>query len=81
MGKCQTYLVDLIQTFTDIRALKVMNMCHIITIYLNENKNNGPKNIVTVEPGIGSIRLYIYSFEWLHSYTLQNEETEIHIST
>jgi hypothetical protein len=29
---------DLIQTFTPIKAIKVMNMRQIITIYLNENK-------------------------------------------
>ena len=54
MGKCQTYLGDLIQTFTDTSALKVMNMCPIITIYLNENKNYGKKTVVTVVPGTGS---------------------------
>ena len=48
------YLGDLIQTFTDIRVPQVMNMCHIIKIYLNENKNYGPKAIVTVEAGTGS---------------------------
>ena len=31
-----------------------MNMCQIITIYLNENKHYGQKTVVTVEPGTGS---------------------------
>ena len=53
MGKCQKYLGDLVQTFTDIRALKVMNTCQIITIYFNENKIYGPKTVVTA--GTGSI--------------------------
>ena len=43
-------------TFTDIRALKVMNMCKIITIYLNESKNYGKKNVVPVELGTGRSR-------------------------
>jgi hypothetical protein len=43
----------LIQTFTDNRALKVMNMCQIIEIYLNENKKGGRKTVVTVELGTG----------------------------
>ena len=42
------------QSFTNIRALKVMNICQIITIHLNENKNDGKKTVVTVEPGTGS---------------------------
>jgi hypothetical protein len=45
---------DLIETFTDIRALKVISMCQIITIYLNKNKNYGHKTVVTVEPRTGS---------------------------
>ena len=40
-------------TFTDIRALKVTNECHIITIYRYENKKYGKKAVVTVEPGTG----------------------------
>jgi hypothetical protein len=47
-------LGDLIQTFTDITALKVMNKCQNITIYLNENKDFGHQTVVTVEPGTGS---------------------------
>ena len=56
MGKCQKYLKtsDLIKTFTDIGALKVMNMCQTIAIYLSENKIYGQKTVVTVEPETGS---------------------------
>ena len=32
----------------------VMNLCQIITIYLNENKNECQKSVVTGEPGTGS---------------------------
>ena len=39
--------------FIDIRALKVMNMCQIITIYLYENQNYGQKTVVMGEPGTG----------------------------
>jgi hypothetical protein len=49
-------LHDISQTFTDVTALKVMNMCQIVTIYLNENKNYGQKPVVTVEPGTGSTK-------------------------
>ena len=56
MGKCKKYLGDLIQTITDIRALKVITMCQIITIYLNENNNYGQNTVVIVEPGTGSNR-------------------------
>jgi hypothetical protein len=31
-----------------------MNMCQIITIYLNENKTYGQITVVTVEPETGS---------------------------
>ena len=44
MGMCEKYLRDLIQAFTDIRALKV------VTIYFNENNSYGQKTVVTVEP-------------------------------
>ena len=54
MGKCKKYLGNLIQTFTDTRPLKVMNMYQITTIYLNEKKNYWQKTVVTVEPGTGS---------------------------
>jgi hypothetical protein len=43
MGKCQIYLHDHPQTFTDIRALKIMNMYQILSIYLITNKNYGQK--------------------------------------
>jgi hypothetical protein len=43
MGKCQKYLHDLSQTLTDIRALKNMNMCQILSIYLIANKSYGQK--------------------------------------
>ena len=34
---------DLSQTFIDIRAVKVMNMYQILSIYLTANKHYGPK--------------------------------------
>ena len=34
-GKWQKYLLQLNQIFTDIRVLKVMNMCQIITLYIS----------------------------------------------
>ena len=34
---------DLIKKFIDIKTLKDMNMCQIISIYLNENKIGGKK--------------------------------------
>ena len=37
-----------------VRALKVMKMFHIITIYLKENKNYKQKTLARVEPGPGS---------------------------
>ena len=60
MGKCQKYLGDIIQPFTGIRALKVMNSCQIITTYLNENKNYGKKIVVTVKRGTGSMYEIIF---------------------
>ena len=58
MGKCYLYIYiylrDLIETFRDIRAQKGMNMFQIITIYLNENKNDVKLTGITVEPGTGS---------------------------
>jgi hypothetical protein len=51
MGGMVKYLHDLNQNRTGIRALNVMNMCQILTIYLNENKNYGRKTVVTGEPG------------------------------
>ena len=51
MCKCYKYLSNLIQTFTDIRASKVMNLCQNTTIYLNKNRNY--VTVVTVEPGTG----------------------------
>jgi hypothetical protein len=53
MGKCTKYLDALAQTFTDIRALTVMNMCQIWSKYLSANKKYGQKTVVTVEPGTG----------------------------
>ena len=38
LNLAQNYLCDLVQTFTDVRALKVMTMCQIITMYLNGKK-------------------------------------------
>ena len=53
MGKiyAQSY-----SNFTDIRSIKVLNMCLITPIYLNDNKMNCCYSgiIVTVEPGTGS---------------------------
>ena len=43
MGKCQKYLYNLSQTFTDIRAFKIINVYHIVSIYLITNKNDGKK--------------------------------------
>ena len=54
MGMCEKYLCDLTQTFTDISALTIMNMCNIITIHLNHNETYANKIVVTVEPGMGS---------------------------
>ena len=45
---------NIIKVFADIRAIKIMNMCQILTMYLNGNKNDGKKTVVTVEPGTGS---------------------------
>ena len=56
-GVTSPTLHDLIETFTDIRALKFMNMCKIIPVYLNENKNYGQKTGVTVEPETGSSQM------------------------
>ena len=47
-------MCDIIQSFTDINALKVMSMCQFITIYSNETKIMAQKTVVTVEPGIDS---------------------------
>ena len=38
MGKCQQYLFDLSEPFTDIRALQIMNMYQILSIYLSTKK-------------------------------------------
>ena len=43
MGNYQKYLTNLYQTFTDIKALKVMNVYQILIIYLIPEKNNGQK--------------------------------------
>jgi hypothetical protein len=56
-------LHDLIQTVTYIRALKVMNRCQIITIYLSGNKHYGQKTVVTVEPGTGSMHASIKNYK------------------
>jgi hypothetical protein len=40
-----------------MRALKVMNMCQLITIYHNENKRDSKKTVVTVEPDTGVIEI------------------------
>ena len=46
MGKCQKYLDDFSQIFVDIRALKSMNMCQILSIYLTpNNKKLWPKKL------------------------------------
>ena len=44
---------DLIKTFTEIRATKVVIMCQIIAISLGENKHYGQKPGVTVEHETG----------------------------
>jgi hypothetical protein len=41
-------LADITQTSTAIRALKVMNLFQITTIYLQKNKNNEQKTVVTM---------------------------------
>jgi hypothetical protein len=43
MGNYQKYLTNLYQTFTDIKALKVMKVYQILIIYLIPEKNNGQK--------------------------------------
>ena len=47
MGKSKKELRYLSQIFTDIRALTVMNMCQILSLYPTANKNYGPKTVVT----------------------------------
>jgi hypothetical protein len=48
----------------DIRALKVVNMCQIITIYLNENKNCGNKLLLQ-----GNLKWLIIKYEtWSRVY-------------
>ena len=61
MGKCKNQLHDLSQTFTDIKALKVMNICQIYSLYHIANKNYGTKTVGTVEPATGSIMSYMFS--------------------
>jgi hypothetical protein len=39
MGNYQKYLTNLDQTFTDVKALKVMNVYTILIIYLIPEKN------------------------------------------
>jgi hypothetical protein len=43
MGNYPKYLTNLYQTFTDIKAVKVMNVYQILVIYLIPEKNNGQK--------------------------------------
>jgi hypothetical protein len=58
MGKYKKKLHDLSQTVTDIRALKVMNMCKILSVYISPCKQNlWPKNWVTREPETGSTNI------------------------
>jgi hypothetical protein len=64
-------LGDLIKTFTGIRALKVMNVCQIITIYLNDNKTFGQKTVVTMEPETGS-NMYMPGFTVISNHKVRN---------
>jgi hypothetical protein len=43
MGNYQKYLPNLYQSFTDIKAVKVMDVYQILVIYLIPEKNNGKK--------------------------------------
>jgi hypothetical protein len=62
MAKCEKYLHDHSQTFTDIRGFKIMNMYQILSLYLTVNKHygikaGGPSNVerlVGGEEGCGT---------------------------
>ena len=71
------YLHDLSQTFTDIRVLKVMNMCQILSMYLNANKNYGKKtefqwNLELVVVNICGIQYLVNVHEYVTNVLLPN---------